>query len=156
MRALLMIAVSLSSPLGALAQTSEPALESNGYVALSADDEAQSSLGGFRRYLERIHTNDAELYLALDPPLRELESRETWSDVVFWTATILAIGAMVAAIPIAVDSSISQDHTLIAGTLIGGGGAIFVIGLLINAFLRPGHDDLQALVDRHDALVGRR
>jgi hypothetical protein len=153
-RAWILAAISLI-PLAAAAQEGDAAMDANGYVALSADDEAQASLGGFRRYLERIRPTDPDLYLALDPTLDGLQERETWADVIFWTGTILGGGAMIAAIPVASEGPLA-DRTAIAIGLISAGATTFLLGLIINAFVRPNHDDLMQLVDRHDSLVGRR
>lgn len=147
----------LAAPALASAQidpAADPALEPGGYVALSADDEAQASLGGFRLYLERIRPTDEQLYLQLDPELDGLEGRELASDVVFWSTAILGLGAMIAAIPIATE--VRPDGTSISVGMVIGGGLTFALGLLINAFIRPSRGDLMAIIDHHDELVGRR
>src|SRR5688500_12057023 len=84
----------------AFAQETGGALDPESYVALSADDDAQLTLGGFRRYLERTRSYDQQLYRQLDPRLRGLEERELAADVIFWTATGLSIAALVTAIPV--------------------------------------------------------
>jgi hypothetical protein len=127
------------------------ALEAEGYVALSADPRAQASLGGFRAYLERTRELDEALYAALDPRLAELERRETAADWVFGVATGLSVGALVAAIP--VHETLGLDPAI--GFLVGG-GATFVLGLIVQAVLRPGHADLMRLIDLHDERLGRR
>jgi hypothetical protein len=126
----------------------------DGYVALSADDLAQQSLGGFRRYLERIRPSDAVLYAELDPPTAALERRDTAADIVFWTATGLSVAALVTAIPVYTELGATGNDVAIG--LLVGGLTTFALGVLIQAFIRPGHSDLVALIDRHDELLGRR
>ncbi len=130
------------------------ALDPESYVALSADDQAQLTLGGFRRYLERIHATDAALYAELDPRLDELEGRETAADVIFWTGTGLGVAALIAAIPVYTELP-DLDPGVTIGLVVGG-LATFLLGVVIQAIVRPGHDDLVRLIDAHDAFVGRR
>lgn len=130
------------------------ALDPESYVALSADEHAQLTLGGFRLYLERIRPTDAALYAQLDPRLRELEGRDAAADAVFWTATGLSVAALIASIPVYTEvEGIGQDAAI---GLIIGGVSTFVLGVVIQAILRPGHPDLVQLIDYHDELVGRR
>lgn len=167
MRWLLLTAALLAAPAGAHAQDApgvmeeggaEPAggaLSAEGYVALSADQRAQISLDGLRAYLERTRASDEALYDALDPPLAELESRETTADVIFWTATGLSLAALIGAIP-AYELAGEDLRTDLAVGLLVGGVSTFVLGLIVQAILRPGHGDLVRLIDRHDELLGRR
>ena len=127
------------------------ALDPESYVALSADQQAQMTLGGFRGYLERVREDDAELYSLLDRRLDSLEERSTIADVVFWTGTALGAGALVSAIP--VHEELGLDPAI--GFIIGG-VSTFVLGIIIQAILRPGHGDLMALIDLHDQRLGRR
>src|SRR5690606_18076397 len=131
------------------------ALDPESYAALSADEHAQLTLGGFRRYLERIRPSDAALYAALDPSLRDLEGRETAADAIFWTATGLGAAALVAAIPVYTELGEGVREEAAIG-LVAGGLSTFVLGLVIQAIVRPSHRDLVLLIDRHDELVGRR
>lgn len=124
------------------------------YVALSADEQAQLSLGGFRRYLERIRATDPTLYAELDPTTAALERRDTAADIVFWTATGVSIAALVAAIPVYTELGATGSDVAI-GLLIGG-LSTFVLGVVVQAIVRPGHGELVRLIDRHDELVGRR
>lgn len=130
------------------------ALDPTSYAALSADDQAQLTLGGFRGYLQRIRATDAALYAELDPRLRDLEGRETAADAVFWTATALGAGALIAAIP--VYTELGEGSTDIAVGLVVGGLSTFLVGLIVQAIVRPGQQDLVQLIDHHDDLVGRR
>ncbi|HEY8429673.1 MAG TPA: hypothetical protein VIL20_14915 [Sandaracinaceae bacterium] len=158
MRSALVFAVLLSA-VPASAQDAPPpsggALDPESYVALAADEDAQFTLGGFRRYLERIRASDAALYAALDPRLRDLEGRETAADAIFWTATGLSVAALVAAIPVYTELGEGVREEAAIGLVAGGLGA-FVLGLVVQAIVRPGHQDLLLLIDRHDELVGRR
>ncbi len=131
------------------------ALDPNSYVALSADELAQISLGGFRSYLERIRAGDALLYRQLDPRLDSLEERELAADVVFWVGTGLGIAALASAIPVylLVREERRDDPTI---GLIVAGLSTFVLGVIIQAIIRPAHGDLVQLIDLHDELVGRR
>lgn len=129
------------------------ALDPASYAALSADDQAQLTLGGFRGYLQRIRATDAALYAELDPRLRDLEGRETAADAVFWTATALGAGALIAAIPVYTEL---EEGTDIAVGLVVGGLSTFLVGLIVQAIVRPGQQDLVQLIDHHDDLVGRR
>ncbi len=156
MRVFVAVTLGLSMIVGpalASAQDIAPggALDPESYVALSADQRAQMSLGGFRGYLERVRQDDENLYSLLDTRLDELEERETIADVVFWTGATLSVGALVAAIPI--NDEFGLDASL--GFIVGGAGA-FLLTLIIQAILRPGHDDLMALIDLHDRQLGRR
>ncbi|MFK7985638.1 MAG: hypothetical protein AB8I08_06370 [Sandaracinaceae bacterium] len=125
--------------------------DAESYVALSADQDAQESLGGFRRYLERTRESDTDLYRVLDARLDDLESSETVADVIFWTATGLGAASLIAAIP--VHETLGLDPAI--GFLIGGGG-VFLLGVLIQAIVRPGRGDLVELIDLHDSRLGRR
>lgn len=127
------------------------AMSAEGYVALSADERAQLSLGGFRRYLDRTREADPSLYRVLDARLEDLEYRETAADVVFWTTTGLGVAAAAAAIPIHLE--VNED---LAIGLIVGGASTFLIGLIVQAIVRPGHADLMQLVDLYDEQLGRR
>lgn len=138
----------------AAAQDPDPptgALDPDGYVALSADQRAQLSLGGFRGFLERIREDDTDLYRLLDARLDSLEERDTIADVVFWIGTGLAVGALGAAIPVHEELGVEPA----VGFIIGG-VCTFVLAVIIQAIVRPGHDDLMALIDTHDQLLGRR
>lgn len=152
---LVLLAVLALVPVRAQAQELEEggALGPESDVALSADDEAQLSLGGFRRYLERIRPTDPPLYRALDVRLDDLESREFAADLVFGLATGLGIAALAAAIPIYTELDGGRD--LAIGLAIAG-ASTFVLGVVIQAIVRPGRDDLMALIDHHDELAGRR
>ena len=140
-------------PLGAAAQEETPsgALDPESYVALSADQDAQTSLGGFRRYLERVRADDRALYTLLDDRLDPLEERNTVADVVFWTGAALSVGALVAAIP--AHETLGLDASL---AFVAAGASAFLLTVIIQAALRPGHDDLMALIDLHDQRLGRR
>ncbi len=130
------------------------ALDPDSYVALSADQQAQLTLGGFRGYLERIRPTDGALYAALDPQLDELESRETVADIIFWTGTGLGVAALLAAIPV---YTLMPD--LDPGVTIGlvvGGLTTFLVGVIVQAIVRPGHGDLMRLIDAHDRFLGHR
>lgn len=164
MRGPLLVVALLAGPVSALAQdlpdTGPPpqpealpggALEADGYVALSADQRAQMSLGGFRSYLERTRASDPSLYDLIAPPLRGLEERETAADVIFWVATGLSVGALIAAIP--VYEELGLDPAI--GFLVGG-ASTFVLGLIVQAVVRPGHRDLMRLIDLYDERLGRR
>jgi len=159
--ALCSLLVVLALPLAASAQdapvsnTGGGALDPESYVALSADQRAQLSLAGFRSYLERIRPTDAALYGVLDPRLEELETRETAADVVFGLSGGLSVAALVAAIPVYTQVQSADGETAAIGLVIGG-LSTFVLGLVIQAFLRPNHDDLMRLIDLHDATLGRR
>lgn len=155
MRVLATLAFALSlAPLGAHAQApSGGALDPESYATLAADDEAQLTLGGFRGYLERIRPTDAALYAALDPRLDGLEERDVIADVIFGVGTGLGIALSVAAIPAYVELDGGED---VAIALVVAGVSTFVLGVVIQAIVRPGHGDLMALIDQHDELVGRR
>jgi hypothetical protein len=131
------------------------ALEAEGYVALSADEGAQQTLGGFRAYLERVRRDDLSLYRALDPPLDDLQWRDTIADVIFWTATGLAVAAVVTAIPIYTElrDQVGREPTI---GLVIAGISTFVVGAIVQAIVRPTHGDLMALIDLHDQILGRR
>lgn len=137
------------------APSSGSALDPDSYVALSADQDAQTSLSGFRAYLERTREADPRLYRVLDLRLDDLESRDTAADVVFWTATGLGVAAMIAAIPVYTELSNDLGQDLAIGLLVGG-ASTFVLGLIIQAIVRPSHGDLVALIDLHDQHLGRR
>ena len=139
------------APTPASAQAEGGALDPHSYVSLSADQDAQLSLGGFRAYLERIREGDQDLYDALDPRLRGLEELDSTADIIFGAAVGLSLGALIAAIP--VHEEVSQD---IAYGLIIGGVSAFVLGVIIQAIVRPGHADLMGLIDLHDREAGRR
>lgn len=128
--------------------------DAEGYAALSADDLAQLTLGGFRRYLERIRTTDAALYAELDPPTAAVEDQDRAADAVFWAATGLSAAALIAAIPI--HTELGDSGSDVALALLVGGVSTFVLGAIIQAIVRPGHSELVRLIDRHDELVGRR
>jgi hypothetical protein len=152
MRALLAFLLSFL-PLTAQAQAPGGALDPESYVALSADDEAQLSLGGFRTYLERIRPTDPALYADLDLRLDALQERDVIADVIFGVGTGLGLAAAVAAIPVYTEL---EGGTDLAIGLVIAGVSTFVLGLVIQAIVRPGHGDLLALIDYHDELVGRR
>ena len=40
--------------------------------------------------------------------------------------------------------------------MIIGGASTFLLGVIIQAIIRPSHDDLVALIDLHDQRLGRR
>ncbi len=168
MRACLALTLTLASVLGpsaAMAQLDDAALEGAADpsaegddlgVALSADQRAQLSLGGMRQYLERIREPDDDgLYALLDPRLDALEEREVAADVVFWTGTALGVAAVAAGIGVFAEYQGQGLADLGLGLMIGGASA-FVLGLIIQAILRPGHDDLLRLIDLHDEHLGRR
>lgn len=127
------------------------ALSAEGYVALSADERAQLSLDGFRRYLDRTRDADPSLYALLDPRLDDLEYREDVADVIFWTGTALGAAAIAAGIP--VWTEVDQDAGI---AMVAGGAGLFLVGLIVQAILRPGHGDLMAIVDLYDERLGRR
>jgi hypothetical protein len=142
------------APLTALAQPpSGGALDPESYAALSADDEAQLSLGGFRTYLDRIRTTDPALYADLDLRLDALQERDVIGDVIFGVGTGLGVAAAIAAIPVYTEL---EDGTDLAIGLVIGGVSTFLLALIIQAIVRPSHGDLVALIDYHDELVGRR
>jgi len=156
MRTFLVAALTIAlSPLAAQAQDADPMRddveEPPAVGVLSADQRAQLSLGGFRDYLERLREEDESLYRLLDPRLDGLEERNVIADVVFWTGTILAVGALVSAIP--VHEEVGLDPAL---GLIVGGASTFLLAVIIQAFVRPNHDDLMRLIDLHDEQLGRR
>lgn len=158
----LSLALVLAAPALCAAQASTDApppsgsaLDPDSYVALSADQDAQTSLSGFRAYLERTREADARLYRVLDLRLDDLESRDTAADVVFWTATGLGVAAMIAAIPVYTELSDDMGQDFAIGLLVGG-ASTFVLGLIIQAIVRPSHGDLVALIDLHDQHLGRR
>ncbi len=153
--ALVLMLVLAASSARAQDAPSGGALDPESYATLSADEHAQLTLGGFRHYLERIRASDAALYAQLDPRTRDLEGRETAADVVFWTATGLGAAALIAAIPVYTELGDSGGSDVAIGLLIGGLSA-FVLGVVIQAIVRPGHQDLVRLIDYHDELVGRR
>ena len=138
-------------PDAALAQVEDEASDAERSVALSADQRAQLSLGGFRAYLERVREDDDSLYRVLDARLDELEERTTIADVIFWTGTILSVGALVAAIP--VHEEVGLDPAL--GLVFGGVGT-FLLAVIVQAIVRPGQSDLMALIDLYDERLGRR
>lgn len=129
--------------------------EAEEYVALSADQRAQLSIGGFREYLERTREEDERLYEAIDPRLSDLESRELAADVIFWTATGLGVAAVAAGIPVYTEFQDRSLADLGIGLMIGG-ASTFLLGVIIQAILRPNHDDLVAVIDLYDELLGRR
>jgi hypothetical protein len=129
--------------------------DAEGYVSLSADDLAQLSLGGFRRYLNRIRATDAELFAQLDPQTAALEERDTVADVIFGTATSVSVAALVAAVPVYTEIGAPTGSDVAIGLVVAG-LSTFALGVIIQAIVRPGHSDLVALIDRHDELVGRR
>ena len=120
-------------------------------AALTDDEDAQWSLGGFRLYLQRIESSDPELYADLDPRLDDLETRETAADVIFWLGTGLGAAALLSAIP--VHETLGLDPAI--GFMIAG-GSTFVLALIIQAIVRPGRGDLVQLIDRYDERVGHR
>ena len=147
-----LIALALAAaPAVASAQTESGPLSPESYATLSADADAQASLGGFRLYLERVREGDAELYAALDPRLRSLEERETISDVVFWSGFIVGLGLLGAAIPVALED-VGLEPTI--GLLVAGGSTL-ALAVLIAAIVRPGHADLVRLFEVHDRQIGR-
>jgi len=127
------------------------ALDPTTYASLTADDEAQVSLGGFRLYLERIEESDPQLYGLLDPRLRDLEDRSTAADVVFGVSLGLAVAGALGAIPA---YELAGEEAAI-GVLLGSAG-LLLIGAIVQAIIRPGHGELVALIDLHDERVGRR
>ena len=127
------------------------ALDPTTYASLTADDEAQVSLGGFRLYLERIEESDPQLYGLLDPRLRDLEDRSTAADVVFGVSLGLAVAGALGAIPA---YELAGEEAAI-GVLLGRAG-LLLIGAIVQAIIRPGHGELVALIDLHDERVGRR
>lgn len=155
------IALCLAFAAPAAAQDDLPALPSGAldpesYVALSADQRAQMSLGGFRGYLERVREDDVQLYGILDVRLVVLEERETIADIIFWTATGLAAVSLITAIPV---HEVLRDGPSLADEALAfiiGGASAFLLGVIIQAIIRPGHDDLMALIDLHDHQLGRR
>ena len=149
-------ALTLSAPALACAQSdAEPrgggVFDAASYDALSADQEAQLSLGGFRLYLERTRDLDESLYALLDPRLDDLEYRESAADVVFGLGGGLGLAVAVAGIP--VYTEVSQDAGV---ALLVAGASTAVLALIIQALVRPGHGDLVALIDMHDERLGRR
>lgn len=149
--AVVLLVGALSSPALASAQSGGGALDPESYVSLSVDQRAQLTLSGFRLYLERIREGDEELYGALDPRLHALEERDVIADAIFWSATGLSLGAVAVGIPVYQEVSVDAG----IGLLIGAAGT-FVLGVIIQALIRPGHDELMALIDLHDEQVGRR
>ena len=127
------------------------ALDPTTYASLTADDEAQVSLGGFRLYLERIEESDPQLYGLLDGRLRDLEDRSTAADVVFGVSLGLAVAGALGAIPA---YELAGEEPAI-GVLLGSAG-LLLIGAIVQAIIRPGHGELVALIDLHDERVGRR
>lgn len=129
--------------------------EAEQYVALSADQRAQMSLGAFRTYLERTREDDQRLYERLDPRLDELESREVAADVIFWSAT--GLGAVAVAVGIPLFSEYQNESLADVGIgLMVGGAATFLLGIIVQAIIRPGQGDLMALIDMLDTQLGRR
>jgi hypothetical protein len=155
MRSIAFVALLVFSPALARAQEGGSALDPESYVALSADDRAQLSIGGFRSYLERIRSGDELLYRELDPHLDDLESRELAADVIFGVGTGLSIAALVSVIPVYTELSAQDSEPIMIG-LISAGLGTFVISIIIQAIVRPGQGDLVRLIDQHDELVGRR
>ncbi len=159
MRAAITVLLLSLAPLSAVAQDDDrvvspddaEALEAEGYVALSADQRAQLSFDGFRAYLERVQDEDDGLYRLLDPRLDALEERNTIADVIFWTGTVLAVGALVSAIP--VHEELGLDPSL---AFIFAGIGTFAVAVIVQAIVRPGHSDLMRLIDLHDERLGRR
>lgn len=159
MRAAITVLLLSLAPLSAAAQDDDrvvspddaDALEAEGYVALSADQRAQLSFDGFRAYLERVQDEDDGLYRLLDPRLDALEERNTIADVIFWTGTVLAVGALVSAIP--VHEELGLDPSL---AFIFAGIGTFAVAVIVQAIVRPGHSDLMRLIDLHDERLGRR
>lgn len=159
MRAAITVLLLSLAPLSAAAQDDDrvvspddaDALEAEGYVALSADQRAQLSFDGFRAYLERVQGEDDGLYRLLDPRLDALEERNTIADVIFWTGTVLAVGALVSAIP--VHEELGLDPSL---AFIFAGIGTFAVAVIVQAIVRPGHSDLMRLIDLHDERLGRR
>ena len=127
------------------------ALDPTTYASLTADDEAQVSLGGFRLYLERIEESDPQLYGLLDGRLRDLEDRSPAADVVFGVSLGLAVAGALGAIPA---YELAGEEPAI-GVLLGSAG-LLLIGAIVQAIIRPGHGELVALIDLHDERVGRR
>lgn len=127
------------------------ALDPTSYAALTADDEAQLSLGGFRRYLQRIEESDPQLYRLLDPRLSDLEERSTVADVVFGVSLGLSIAGAFGTIP--AYEFAGEEAAL--GVALGSAG-LLLVGAIVQAIIRPGHGDLVALIDLHDERVGRR
>lgn len=125
--------------------------ELEGPAVLSSDPRAHLSLGGFRGYLERLREDDDALYGILDPRLDALEERNTIADVIFWTGTALAVGALVSAIP--VHEELGLDASL---AFIFAGVGTFALAAIVQAIVRPGQSDLMALIDLHDQRLGRR
>lgn len=125
--------------------------ETDGYVALSADQEAQSSLTGFRAYLERTRDDDISLYETLDARLDGLEERIFVADVLFWTATAIGAATVLAAIPVLTEVDQDAGYAMMIA-----GASAFVLGVIIQAIVRPGHSDLLGLIDLHDRELGRR
>jgi hypothetical protein len=126
-------------------------LDAEGYLVLSADQDAQASIGGFRRYLERVRPEDGALYALLDPPLADLERRERAANIVFGVGGTLGIGASLASI--AVFSEVGDE----AGwATLGAGLGVLAVTVVIQAILRPSFSELAALIDRHDRALGRR
>ena len=149
MTVLLLAPASASAQLLDSAETEE---ESQDSLVLTGDDLAQLNLGDFRAYLERIRgAEDDGLYRLLDPRLDDLEGRETAADVIFWTSAGLGVAAVVAGIP--VYEEVSQDAGI---AMFVAGGGTFLLGVIIQAVLRPSHGDLLALIDLHDEHLGRR
>jgi hypothetical protein len=156
-----LLLASLASPAAVMAQSGAdegapppPAggvFDPASYASLTADDEAQMTLGGFRNYLERISQSDPGIYRLLDPRLDDLEYRDTAADVVFGVSFGLGLAALGVSIPIYTEIG----ETPGIGLIVGGLSAI-VIGIVIQAIVRPGHPDLVALIDLHDERVGRR
>jgi len=127
------------------------ALSMQNYLALSNDQEAQLSFGGFRSYLERVQHEEPELYSLLDERLDVLEDRETTADYVFGFGAVISTLSLIAAIP--THEVVGLDPAL--GFVVGGSAGL-LITLIVQAILRPGHSDLMALIDAHDRSLGRR
>ena len=152
MRTSLALLALLALPAISHAQAEGSALDPESYAALAADDHAQLTLGGFRRYLERIEESDPLIYSTLDPRLDDLELRTLAADVVFGVTAGLGIAALVTAIPI--ETELDQSDAAL-GLLIGG-LSMMLVGVIVQAIVRPSHGDLVRLIDLHDELVGRR
>ena len=147
------IGVLLALPLDCVAQDLPAGgpLDPESYAALSAYQLAQLNLDGFRGYLEHVRDDDEVLYGVLDRRLDGLEERVTIADVVFGVSLGLGAAALITAIP--VHEEVGIDPAL--GLVVAGASTV-LLGIIVQAIVRPGHGDLMALIDLHDHQLGRR
>jgi len=102
------------------------------------DPEAVADLGAARAYLEgRVRPDDPARYARLDPALSRLESLNDAADGVAWAAGSMTAGTLAVAIGLAA----AEDEEP-AAALFAVSGGLLVVGLLIQAFFRPGPNDV--------------